>query len=183
MPALSSVTQLCLVPFSSSSWVLITHPLWWLLTWSPYFALPVNPDWSWFWNPCSGLWGKKGSPITMLLQPCPSMVSGQNESAGQLFCLPESRSVCLSASKTCLRTLAMLGQDLPLQTRPRSVYSSPFSPVRSCLLCLVLTIWPCLLSTMFMTCTVPRSHGLPAVFFTSSCVFLLLPPEALLLKT
>lgn len=98
---MSSDTQLCIVPpFSGSSWVLITHPLWWLLTWSLHFALPVSPDWSWFWNPCSGLWGKKGSPITILLQPCPSTVSGQSESAGQLFCLPESQAGCLSAPQT-----------------------------------------------------------------------------------
>lgn len=102
MPALSSVTQLCLVPpFSSSSWVLITHPLWWLLTWSPHFALPLSPGWSWFWNPCSGFSGGRKVPqLLCCSSPAPSMVSGQNESAGQLFCLPASWSVCLSTPKT-----------------------------------------------------------------------------------
>lgn len=50
-------------------------------------------------------------------------------------------SACLPP-KPVYPTLAMVGQDLPLQTRPRSVYSSLFSPVPvcfACLLCLALS--------------------------------------------
>lgn len=180
---MSSDTQLCIVPpFSGSSWVLITHPLWWLLTWSLHFALPVSPDWSWFWNPCSGLWGKKGSPITILLQPCPSTVSGQIESAGQLFCLPESQAGCLSAPQASVWP-PWLCWDRTCLSKPILEVCVALPSLALLFLCLVLTVWPCLPSAM--TSTVPRSHDLPAVFFISSRVFpevLLVPPEALLRK-